>query len=413
MKALFISYNGALEPLMQSQGIPYLKGLSCKGVKYSLLTFDKANRGDQYLSQKIDKLKDELKAFNIKWYSLKYHKKPSLPATLFDIFIGIIFGLYLVVSKKIDIIHARATVPAAMGYVISKITGKKFIYDERGLAAEEYIDGGMWKKNSLSYKLTLYFEKRFLTSADGLIVLTKNIKDYLEQSTYLPANRKNKKQNITVIPCCVDIKKFDRNSLSTEKLRVKYNLSQKFVFLYIGSLGTWYLLDEMIDFFIVAKTLINNAHFLILTHTGKDIVEHSLERKGLSFDDITIDHVEFEEMPNHIKLGHVGMFFIKPVFSKRSSCPTKFAEYLTCGLPVIINSGIGDTDTIVETNKAGIVVDEFSERAYKKAVEELIELLSERDVLRQRCRRAAEKELSLNIGVERYWNIYNRFFSNH
>ena len=408
MKALFISYNGALEPLMQSQGIPYLKGLSCKGVKYSLLTFDKANREDQYLSQKIDKLKDELIAFKIKWYSLKYHKKPSLPATLFDIFIGIIFGLYLVVSKKIDIIHARATVPAAMGYAISKITGKKFIFDERGLTAEEYIDGGMWKKNSLSYKLTLFFEKKFLTSADGLILLSYNIKDFLEHSTYLPVNRKNEKQNIMVIPCCVDTKKFNRRSLSTENLREKYNLSQKFVFLYIGSLGTWYLLEEMIDFFLVAKTSIKNAHFLILTHTDKKIAEQTCKIKGLSFEDVTIGQVEFEEMPDFIKLGHVGLFFIKPVLSKRSSCPTKFAEYLACGLPVIINSGIGDTDIIVEKYDVGVVVRDFQRESYLDSLSKLSELLIEKSLLSERCNKTAKEVFSLEIGVSKYFDIYNK-----
>lgn len=408
MKALFISYNGALEPLMQSQGIPYLKGLSCKGVKYFLLTFEKASRKEKYIKKKINKLKNELEDYNIKWLPLRYHKYPSLPATLFDIFMGTIIGLYLVVSKKIDIIHARATVPAAMGYTISKITGKKFIFDERGLTAEEYIDGGIWKKNSLSYKLTLYFEKKFLIDADGLVILTQNIKDYLENSKYLPLKHKRKKQNIQVIPCCVDIKKFASDSSVTEKLREKFNLSQKFVFLYIGSLGTWYLLDEMIDFFLVAKTLINNAHFLILTHTGKDIVEHSCKRKGLSFADVTIKHVESEKMPEHIKLGHIGMFFIKPVLSKRSSCPTKFAEYLACGLPVVINSGIGDTSTIVEKNKLGVVVRSFRRESYIDSLSKLLELLKEKDLLSDRCNKVAKEVFSLETGVSKYFDIYKK-----
>ena len=135
MKILFISYNGALEPLIQSQGIPYLKGLSNKGVKCFLLSFEKRIEG-------ADKLKKELNEYEIKWYRLKYHKSPSLPATAFDIMAGILAGLYIVISKKIDIIHSRATVPAVMGYVIAKFTGKKFIFDVRGLMAEEYADGG-------------------------------------------------------------------------------------------------------------------------------------------------------------------------------------------------------------------------------------------------------------------------------
>ena len=123
---------------------------------------------------------------------------------------------------------------------------------------------------------------------------------------------------------------------------------------------------------------------------------------------MTIGQVEFEEMPNHIKLGHVGLFFIKPVLSKRSSCPTKFAEYLACGLPVIINSGIGDTDTIVENNRVGIVVREFQRESYLDSLSKLFELLKEKDILYNRCNKTAKEVFSLEIGVSKYFDIYNK-----
>ena len=398
MKILFISYNGALEPLIQSQGIPYLKGLSNKGVKCFLLSFEKRIEG-------ADKLKKELNEYEIKWYRLKYHKSPSLPATAFDIMAGILAGLYIVISKKIDIIHSRATVPAVMGYVIAKFTGKKFIFDVRGLMAEEYADGGMWKRNSFLYNVTSWIEKKLLKKADSLIVLTENIKEYL-------INDNMRKRNITVVPCCVDIKKFNKESDLTGILREKYKLSGKFVFLYIGSVVTWYLLEEMIDFFIVAKSIINNAHFLILTHVDKDMVIVTCMRKNISPDDITIDSAEFNNMPSCIKLADVGIFFIKPCFSKRSSCPTKFAEYLACGLPLVINAGIGDTDKIVRDRNLGVVIDKFNKESYLLHTHKLLELMKEGKIVSDRCRKVAEEEFSLDMGVSRYFDIYRRLGCN-
>lgn len=398
MKALFISYNGALEPLIQSQGIPYLKELSDKGIKCFMLSFEKKIEG-------IDVLKKELDEHGIGWYHLRYHKNPSLPATLFDIVTGILVGLYIVISKNISIIHSRATVPAVMGYVIARLTGKKFIFDVRGLMAEEYADGGLWKRRSFLYKLTLYIEKKLLRHADRIIVLSQNIKDFLISSNYL-WEFDIKKKNITVIPCCVDIKKFNRGCTLTEILREKYKLSGRFVFLYIGSVGTWYLLDEMIDFFIVAKTLISNAHFLVLTHIDKKMVISAWEGKGLPFGDITIDDAEFCNMPSYIKLADAGLSFIKPCFSKRFSCPTKFGEYLVCGLPVIINAGIGDTGEMVSDNRIGVVIKDFCEKEYLDKTVELLEMLKEGEELSKRCRTTAEKCLSLDIGVGRYQDIY-------
>lgn len=392
IKALFISYNGALEPLIQSQGIPYLKGLSDKGVKCFLLSFEKKREG-------IDKLKKELQYHGIKWYHLRYHKRPSLPATLFDVLAGILAGLYIAISQDIDIVHSRATVPAVMGYVIARLSGKKFIFDVRGLMAEEYADGDMWKRGSLLYKVASRIEKKLLKKADSLIVITENIKEYL-------INDDRKKQNITVIPCCVDIDKFRKEGTLTETLREKYKLSGKFVFLYIGSVGTWYLLEEMIDFFIAAKSIINNAHFLILTHIDKDMVIAACKRKKLFLDDVTVDNAEFSNMPYYIKLADVGIFFIKPCFSKRSSCPTKFAEYLACGLPLVINSGIGDTDKIVKDYKLGAIVDKFNQGLYLSNTRQLLELMKEKGAISNRCKKAAEDIFSLDIGVSKYFDVY-------
>lgn len=411
MKILFISYNGALEPLIQSQGIPYLKGLSRKGVECILLSFEKPHKIKNNFKEKKDNLKNELRDYGIKWYYLKYHKRPSLLATLFDILLGVSVGLYIVISKRINIIHARATVPAAMGYVLAKLTGKKFIFDVRGLMAEEYIDGGIWKRSSPLYKLTLYFEKIFLSRADYLVVLTENIRNFLINTNYLLKSHNNKKPNISVIPCCVDIKRFNRQGLSTEQLKKNYKLSEKIVFLYIGSVGTWYLLEEMLDFFLVAKTMIHNAHFLILTHIDKEMVKNACNKRSLSFDEITIEEAEFEEMPDYINLADVGMFFIKPVFSKRSSCPTKFAEYLACGLPVLINAGIGDTDRIVEKYKLGVVINEFSKESYSSKINSLLEIMKNKELLSDRCRKVAEDIFSLDKGVSKYFDIYNRILS--
>ncbi|MFH1478577.1 MAG: glycosyltransferase family 4 protein [Candidatus Omnitrophota bacterium] len=398
IKSLFISYNGALEPLLQSQGISYLKGLSKKGIKPFLLTFEKPEQKEIYTRKNIGKLQKELESHGIRWYFLRYHKWPSLPATLFDMLIGVIVGLYLCVSKRIDIIHARGTVSAAIGYAISRVTRKKFIFDVRGLMADEYVDGGIWKRDSFSYRLVFYFEKIFLKSADELIVLTKKIKKVLI----------NKNKNIDIIPCCVDVLGFNKSSKLTEGLRKKYNLSGKFVFLYVGSIGTWYLLDEMLDLFRIAKGIISNVHFLVLTHGDLQIVNDLCKKRGISGDDITIDKVEFKDISDHIKLADVGIFFIKPVFSKSASSPTKFAEYLACGLPVIINSNIGDTEEVVISDRVGVVIKDFNNAEYVKGVENLLRLIEEGEALKKRCLDVAERDFSLERGVEQYYGVYKR-----
>lgn len=353
----------------------------------------------------------ELKNSGIDWHILKYHKKPTVPATAFDICQGIIRGLSIILKKKIDIIHARAAVPAVMAYILAKITKKKLICDIRGLMAEEYVDGGMWKENSLLYRITRSCERRIYSSANGLVVLSENIKDFFITSSYLLTQRAIKQRNISVIPCCVDTAKFNKEGNPDRKLSEQLNLDNKFVFLYSGSLGTWYLFNEMIDFFMTAKKAIHNAHFLILTAMRKKSLQNALALKKITCQEITILNTEFENIQNYIRLADVGVFFIKPAFSKKSSCPIKFAEYLASGLPVIINKGVGDTDKIVENSQIGVVLKAFTEDEYSSATAKILELLKNKERLSEQCVLIANKLFSLEIGISRYSGLYHRVFS--
>src|SRR6185369_2768384 len=91
-RALFISYNGMLDPLGQTQVLPYLRSLALLGVKFTLLSFerDKAFVGDG--PEKTRKLRSELLEHGIDWRWLRYHQSPSLPATTYDVFAGIRFA---------------------------------------------------------------------------------------------------------------------------------------------------------------------------------------------------------------------------------------------------------------------------------------------------------------------------------
>jgi glycosyltransferase involved in cell wall biosynthesis len=98
--------------------------------------------------------------------------------------------------------------------------------------------------------------------------------------------------------------------------------------------------------------------------------------------------------------------FIKPVYSKIASSPTKFAEALACGLPVVINSGIGDTGQILQENKVGVVIPDFTPACYLESVRELLSLIQEDKGLSARCRQTAQQYLSLEQGVESYREVY-------
>lgn len=431
IKALYISYDGALDPLGQSQVVPYLKGLSNNGIKFILLTFEKkiALR-DSY---RVRLLKVELEAIGIEWKYLKYHKKPSVSATFYDLLHGIIVALWIAKREGVEIVHGRSFIGAVIALFLKKSIDIRFFLDLRGLWADERVDGNIFSKNGWLYKISKYIEKILLLSADEVIVLTREVKEIIRGFSYLTG----KNVKIHIIPTCTDLKLFKLQRKSNEILNslaprnFKEDISQslacnerlnkefpydyvsqdqsQFIFLYLGSLGTWYMLEEMLDFYCNINKKILNSHFLFITPSYNGLIYDGMKRRGVMNCHFSAQSVPYNDVHRWMSVANVSIFFIKPLFSKKSSCPTKFGESLACGLPVIINSGIGDCDEIVLKERVGVVVNEFSSVEYERAWKEMAILLSEGDELRQRCRGVAEKYFSLDVGVSKYWDIYKNY----
>ncbi|MCQ9207533.1 MAG: glycosyltransferase [Omnitrophica bacterium] len=388
-RVLYITYNGVCESIFQSQCLPYLKGLRKAGYGITLLSYERGAIEDAEHAELLGNL-------GIKWYKLKYHKKPRIIASGYDFLLGMTVSFFITLTGKISIIHARATHGAIIGMPAAKFLRRKFIFDTRGLDSEEYVDGNLIAKNSFLHNALFRIEKYLFSRSDSIVLLSHNAKALLTEKGL---GRYLCEKSTHVIPCVTDLDLFNANVNKT----VRENGSIKF--LYVGSVGTWYMIEEMFDFFLRAKNRLKGSKFTIFTQSDRNTMRLA-EKMIKARDAVRIKFAEYKSMPGHISDSDVGLCFIKPVSSKRASSPTKVGEYLACGLPVVINSGIGDTEDLIRNNGVGVVVDDFSGSRYDKAIFELENLLKDKDVFK-RCRLTAEKHFSLNDAVNTYDIIYS------
>ena len=396
---LYISYNGALDPLTNSQVLPYIKGLQSKGYRFVLLTFErmeKLKKKEIFLEKK-----QELKNQGIEWHWLKYHKRPNLLATFWDIVTGTIKSKVLAKRNKVDFIHARGYIPAIIARNVGKSVNIPYIFDMRGLMAEEYADGGLIKKGGLKYLIIKDLEKKLLCVADKIVVLTEKARNILLNRKYI----RNRGEDISVIPCCVDTEVFDFNKYadSSESIRKELGADGRYIVVYAGSYGTWYMFEEMIDFFNALKKKIPSAFFLMLLNNDVGSAVKLFTEKGVTDSDYTVIHLGTEKVPQYIAAANAGIFFIKPLLSKQASSPTKFGEYLAAGLPVIANKGIGDLDDQID-GVTGILVDDFNEKEYLMAAQILADGAGAFD--KRMLHAKAEELLSLEKGVGDYHKVY-------
>lgn len=402
-RVLYISYNGMLDPLGQSQVIPYLKELSGAGIRFTLLSFEGPKAYSSEGRGRCEQLRGELAACEIDWHFLRYHKRPSLPATSYDVMAGIRYGSRLVKSKQIEMVHARNQIPATIALALKRRFGLRMIFDVRGLMAEEYVDANHWKKGNLPYRLTKAMESRALQAADGVVTLTEKIWPEIKEWKGL----RDRDVIHEVVPCCTDLDRFRFLQSERDRVRAELSLENRFVLVYSGSIGGWYLTDKTADFFIALLKRRPNGHFLWLTGGDKALIERLMSDRGVNPDQFTVLNVPAAEVPGYLSAADVGIAFYKPTFSRLATSPVKVSEYLACGLPVIVNAGVGDSDDFVAAQKVGAVVRDFDEGEYQRTLATIETLLA--GGIRERSRTAAETYFDVkSVGLERYSRLYER-----
>ena len=400
---LFVSIDGITDPLGQSQILPYLMELNKKGHSVGIASVEK--RGNFEKNKEV--VEQLCKQNNINWDYTFYDIKVPIYSQYKNY-----KNLKAIVAAQVKsnntVLHCRSYLPGLIGLDFKKRMGIPFIFDMRGFWADERIEGNIWKlSNPIHKRLYSFFkkkEKELFLQADQIVSLTHKAKEII-LSWKLGINE----DKIHVIPCCADLQFFSKNNTIQNDLSVlkkSLNINDTtFVLNYNGSLGTWYMMDEMMQFF-KELLILKNATFLIVTRDEPEIAYAAAKKCGRELNKIIVRSATRAEMPSYIAISNASLFFIRPTFSKSASSPTKMGELLSMQVPVITNKGVGDVDDIIAKSNCGVLVDDFDSSYYTIAIKEL---LSNIEVYKSNAEATAAKYFDLNSGAETYNKIYLSF----
>lgn len=388
------------DPLGQSQVLPYLRGLSKEGYTFHLVSYEKPDRFHQH-KKHIQKICDES---GIVWHPQDYAINGSIKDAVLQIRRMKKVAHYLHHKYDFKIVHCRSYISALVGLDLKRKKGLKFIFDMRGFWANERVDGKIWNLNKPIFKQIFKFFKRkeiqFFKEADHTISLTENGKNEILSWKEL----KGMKDNITVIPCCVDLDLFDPTRITSEQkstLKKELNIHEnQFVLGYIGSIGTWYMLPEMLQYYSVLREKRPEALFLFVSGENPESIYTECDRLNIPRKNIRIVSSIHKNVPLYTSLFDASIFFIQPSYSKKASSPTKQGEIMAMGIPLICNSNVGDTDKIVKESHAGIVIDEFTSEVYHS------NLIEPTHFDNKNISEGALKIFSLQEGTKKYLNVY-------
>lgn len=398
-RVLYLSYDGMCDPLGASQVLPYLTGLAARGHAINLISFEKPDRSEAERAA----VQGQCDEAGVAWHPLAYHKRPPILSAMYDLWRMESLAMRLERREPFDIVHCRSYLAALVGLRMKRRTGTRFLFDMRGFWADERVDGGLWNLRNPLFRLVFdYFKRReadFLREADHVVSLT-------EAGRRILLERRHGSQGtpITVIPCCVDFEAFapvrakDR-AAARKALDIP---SQATVAAYLGSFGSWYLVDDMLAVFRVQLETDPEARFLIVTREPAAEILAAAKARGVPSERVIVRAASRAEVPALMAAADYGLFFIKPAFSKKASSPTKMGELLALELPMITNGEVGDVAQIVDETGAGVVVTGFDEGAYRSALDELSSLKPDM----AKWRAGSKRWFDLATGIDRYDSIY-------
>lgn len=398
------------DQLGQSQVIPYLRELTKLGYQFTLLSVEKKDR----LAANGKMIRQLLDEIGITWETLTFTTQPPLLSKFYDQHQLNAKAKQLHQKKKFDMIHCRSYVAAAAGLKLMQRSGVPFLFDMRGFWVNERVDSGHWNLRNplyrLFYKIYKKKEQKYFNTSAHIISLTEKGKEELINTYSVPAKK------VTVIPCCADLVHFDYHAIGeNEKQNAKQLLGIRNtdkVLSYLGSLGGWYMTNEMLDFFAVLKKKVPEAKFLFITKDNRDDIITKAAARGISSDDIIVQSASRNEVPLFLSISDWSIFFIKDVYSKKASSPTKQGEIMGMGIPVVCND-IGDTGYIITKAGSGVLTPGFTEKDYNLVLSELEKFTvnltaGETGKSEEKIRRSAYDFFDLKKGVEQYSIAYQK-----
>ena len=392
-EVLYISIDGIMEPLGYSQVFKYLEGLS-QNYSVNLISFEK--KTDLANLNRLNVIIKKCNSHDISWCRLKYRSGFYGLGKLMNIGNLILVPIYIFLTKKVCLVHIRSYLPGIVIPILKLLFRFKLIFDMRGFWADEKHDRLHWSKKSLKYKFFKYLESYLLQISDQIITLTNSSKDIITKKFNVSAAL------IEVIPTCVDFNEFKRvETISTHN---------PIIIGYLGSVDTAYDFPKFC--FLISQMQGHRRHMItlkVLTNQSYDHVLQLIPPQLLPKIELEVKFVDRENLSKEISSFSLLGFCLKENFSIHASMPTKIAETLACGIPIVCNGFNQDIKNIIGEHKVGLIYN-FSDRLTAEQSNRLIYLIQDPDTA-PRCLRVAEEYFSLEKGTSAYSNLYSKLTS--
>ncbi len=309
---------------------------------------------------------------------------------------------------RIGIVHAQSHAAAfAAARALAWDRSRRMVFDVHGVDIEERQTYGDLDEHSPEYRLRRRHEREAFGRADVIIAVSHDLQRYVK-AILVSGGPPFPHPHIEIIPCVLS---FSASPQEVEESRVKarkrLGLRGRPCVLYLGGTSGWQLPAEKVAAFAALRRTMPSAFLLILTGDIETFTELCREA-GIPAEDFLITSCPHKEVAGTASAADAALLLRSDNVVNRVASPTKFAEYLSMGVPVVITEVLADFAGIVRDRDVGAVVPASNAPELVAAAirELLLTPIDAQAKTRERCIVASREILSFESILPAYRRIY-------
>lgn len=301
------------------------------------------------------------------------------------------------------VVHCRGQVTTRAAALLRRSDPRiRILFDVRGAQTDELSGGGPWLRY-LRWRSERDVRAAF-AHADAINTVSHKMYDHLREDGLLTRDLPR-----SVVGCCVDTQRFHFDPAVRARRRQELGFDGKLAVCYCGSLVAYQRPDAIADAFAAILRAVPEAHAFILVKDARPLTE-LLAARGVPQDRVTARGAPHDQVASYLMAGDVGLLLREDTLTNRVASPVKFAEYVRCGLPVVITRYVGDfADLTAEQGLGEVVTFPVDGEQMAGAVRRIgARLAAEGDAYRRHCSDVAAERLSWERQLSSLVGLYEQ-----
>jgi glycosyltransferase involved in cell wall biosynthesis len=255
---------------------------------------------------------------------------------------------------------------------------KNIVYDGRGAIAAEWREYRVIEDKRMLEEITELERQAVLNSQYRIAVSEHLVSFWREEYNYGGSQH-------VIIPCTLNrvFEEIELNEGAINAARSRCGFKESdLVFVYSGSVAGWQSFELLHSFIAPRLKTDRNIRLFFLADADKNIQKLKSEYP----EQVMYKKVSAQEVPLYLMAADYGLLIREETVTNKVASPIKFAEYLVCGLKVIISDHLGDYTEYVKSNKCGFLFNTSTDLKRGSIAERnLIRQIALRDFTKMSC----------------------------